>query len=74
MKHWDGRDRDTAELPLSKQERERLRAMFTERPTGRRPARPHVGSLIGLALALGVLAGVALVLAPADPVSPRLLP
>lgn len=74
MKHWDGRDRDTAELPLSKQERERLRAIFAENPAGRHHERPHIGSWIGLALALAVLAGLAWVMAPSDPVSHKLLP
>ena len=71
MKHWDGRDRDhLAELQLSQPDRARL-AKFLEAPKPRR-SRPQIHSLIGLVLALGLLAGLALLLAPADPVSSKL--
>lgn len=74
MKPWDGRDRPgAAELPLSPAERARLRALF-EPPAHRGQARPHMGSWIGLALAVGLLAGLALLLAPCDPVSGDLIP
>ena len=74
MKHWDGRDRDdVAELRLTPQDRERLAELFPTPAPPRRRQQPHAGSVIGLALALGVLAGVAWVLAPGTPVSPRLL-
>jgi hypothetical protein len=73
MKHWDGRDRnDVAELRLAPPERARL-AQFLPAPVSPRRQQPHTGSVIGLVLALGVLAGVAWVLAPGSPVSPRLL-
>ena len=74
MKHWDPRDRDEAtELRLAPPERARLAEMFPAPVPARRRQAPHVGSVIGLVLALGVLAGVAWVLAPGSPVSPRLL-
>lgn len=72
MKHWDGRDRTEAEHPLSPAERARLRALF-EPPAHRRPQPAHVGSVIGLVLAVGLLVGLALLLAPADPISSKLL-
>ena len=72
MRYWDGRDRtEAAEMPLSPAERARLRALF-EVPAHRRQRRTHVASVIGLALAIGLLAGLALLLAPADPVSSKL--
>jgi hypothetical protein len=75
MKHWDDRDAaDCRPVRLSRAERKRLRAMFAERPAHRPAVRPHAGSVIGLALAVTVLAGLAWALAPADPVSSRLLP
>lgn len=73
MKHWDGRDRDdVAQLPLSPAERARLRVLF-EVPAHRRQRRAHVGSMIGLVLAVSLLAGLAMLLAPADPISAKLL-
>jgi hypothetical protein len=73
MKHWDGRDRtDAAELPLSPAERARLRALF-ELPAHRSQARPHIGSWIGLTLAVGLLVGLALLLAPGDPIASDLM-
>ena len=73
MKPWDGRDRPgAAELPLSAAERARLRALF-ELPAHRSQERPHMGSWIGLALAVGLLAGLALLLAPGDPISADLM-
>ena len=71
MKHWDGRDPAGAELRLPRLEEARLAEAL--RPPPRRPQPPHIGSVIGLVLALGVLAGLALLLVPADPVSSRLL-
>ena len=72
MKHWDGRDRPEAiERPLTPAERARLRAMF-EPPAHRRQQRAHVGSMIGLVLALGLLVGLAMLLSPGDPVSSKL--
>ena len=73
MKHWDGLDEDVAPLRLSRRERRRIRAMFAEQPAGRRQEKPHVGSLIGLALALAVVAGLAWAVAPVDPVSSKLM-
>ena len=74
MKHWDGRDLPEAtELPLSAAERGRLRALF-EPPAHRRPARMHMGSVIGLASAVTLLALLAWALSPSDPVSPHVLP
>ena len=74
MKHWDGRDRDdVAELRLTPPERARLAQFLPAPAPPRRRQQPHTGSVIGLVLALGVLAGVAWVLAPGSPVSPRLL-
>jgi hypothetical protein len=73
MKHWDGRDRDHAtELRLPQPDRARLAAMFASpvRPR-RQPLQLH--SLIGLALALGLLVGLALLLNSGDPVSPAVL-
>ena len=73
MKHWDGRDRtDAAELPLSPAERARLRALFAT-PAHRVRPRPQMSSWIGLALAVGLLAGLALLLAPGDPISADLM-
>lgn len=73
MKHWDGRDRDQAvRLQLSPRDRQRF-AQFIG--TSARPTRqpPHIGSVIGLVLAVGVLVGVAWMLAPGEPVSPNVL-
>lgn len=77
MKHWDGQDRDqSVSLHLSRRDRRRF-AQFLEAPA---PARahqrresPHIGSVIGLVLAVGLLAGLAWVLAPTDAVSSRIL-
>lgn len=73
MRHWDGRDRDNdAALPLTRQERARLRALFRT-PASRPKARPHMGSLIGVTLAFAMLAGLALLLGPGDPISAKVL-
>jgi ferric-dicitrate binding protein FerR (iron transport regulator) len=74
MKHWDGRDRDDAVLlRLPQRDRARL-AQFFEAPSPPRRREPaRIGSVIGLALALGMLAGLAWVLAPGSPVSSSLL-
>ena len=71
MKHWDGREGDHVELRLSPSDEARLAQAL--RPPARRQQSPHIGSVIGLALALGLLAGLAWVLAPGDPVSSRIL-
>ena len=73
MKHWDGRDRDdVTELRLAPPDRARLARIFAAPPPRRRHP-PHAGSLVGLALAVGLLVGLALLLAPADPVSSKLI-
>jgi hypothetical protein len=73
MKHWDGRDLPEAiELRVPRPERQRLMAMLKEPPTARREP-PQVGAVIGLVLALGLVIGLAFLLAPADPVSAKLL-
>lgn len=72
MKHWDGRDRPEAAIPLSPEQRERLRALLAP-PAGRPKVRASPGSLVGLALAIGLLVGLTLLLAPASPISPKIL-
>ena len=73
MKHWDERERaDVKALRLSPAERERLRALM-EPPARQRRSEPQVHSLVGLAIALTVLVGLAVLLAPSDPVSSRLI-
>ena len=73
MKHWDGRDvADVTSASLSPRDRRRVRELFREPPRPRR-AQPQVHSLIGLVLAVGVLAGLAWVLTPSSPVSPDLM-
>lgn len=73
MKHWDGRDRDdVVELRLTQPDRARLAEIF------RTPVRPRrqplqLHSVIGLALALGLLVGLAMLLSPSDPVSSQLV-
>jgi hypothetical protein len=73
MKHWDERERaDVAPARLSRQDRLRLRALLGEAPPRPRQ-RLHAGSMIGLALAIGLAVGLAFLLSPSDPVSTRLL-
>jgi hypothetical protein len=72
MKHWDGRDRDHG-FPLRVPRLDVARLAQALRSPARRQHSPHIGSLIGLALAVGLVAGLAWVLAPADPVSAGLL-
>lgn len=73
MKHWDGRDRDDAiQLDLPQRDRQRLAQGF-EAPVRPRRREPQTGSVIGLALALGLLAALAWMLAPSGPVSSNLL-
>ncbi len=73
MKHWDGRDlAQSAPRRLSPRDRQRLAELF-EAPVRPRRGEPQIGSVLGLVLALGVLAGVAWMLAPSSPVSPDLL-
>ena len=74
MKHWDGRDRPLAATPirLPERDRQRIRAMFLEQPKlRRRPLQLH--SLVGLAISIGVLVGLAYLLSPSDPVSSKIL-
>jgi hypothetical protein len=73
MKHWDGRDRDNV-VPLRLPRRDRTPLRPIAQTTVRRQQRPHVGSWIGLTLALVVLVGIALATASSDPVSSKLLP
>ena len=73
MKHWDGQDVAEPIAPrLSRRERRELAHLF-ELPAHRRTSRAGMGSLIGLGLALAVLAGLAWALAPGEPISPDLL-
>ena len=73
MKHWDGQDAAEPNAPrLSRRERRALAHLF-ELPAHRRTSRASMGSLIGLGLALAVLAGLAWALAPGDPISSKLL-
>lgn len=73
MKHWDGRDRDdVAGARLSRSDRAHLDRILGHSARPRR-APPHPGSMIGLALALGMLAGLAWLLAPAQAVSSKIL-
>ena len=73
MKHWDGRDLpDADELRLPQRDRQRLREMFVEPPKTRRGPSPRIHSVVGLALALALLGGLALVLTPSGPVSSKL--
>ena len=73
MKPWDGRDLPQA-IPqrLSRRDRARLARLFGPRAETRR-APPHVSSVIGLVLAVGVLAGLAWLLSPAQAVSSKIL-
>jgi hypothetical protein len=74
MEHWDGRDRDqTIPFRLPERDRQRIHEIFLEQPRLRRQ-QPQIHSLIGLALALGVLVGLALLLTPSSPVSPHVIP
>lgn len=73
MKHWDGFDAAEPIAPrLTQRERRELAHLF-DLPAHRRTSRAHMGSLIGLGLALAVLAGLAWALAPSDPISRDLL-
>ena len=73
MKHWDGRDlAQSSPQRLSPRDRQRIRDIF-EAPARPRRGEPQISSVIGLVLAIGVLAGVAWMLAPSSPVSPDLL-
>ncbi|MCL6684024.1 hypothetical protein [Sphingomonas alba] len=76
MKHWDETDvADCKPIRLSRADRKRLRAMFAHVPEHRRRREPtHPGSIIGVALAFATLAALAWALAPAGPVSPKILP
>ena len=76
MKRWDGPDlADVTPTRLSRAERKRVRALFAQVPPHRRHrGPPDVGSIIGVALAFAMLAGIAWAIVPADPVSPKLLP
>jgi hypothetical protein len=73
MKHWDGRDRDHVnELRLARPDRARLAEML-QAPVRPRRQPLQVHSVIGLALAIGLLVGLALLLSPSDPVSSQLV-
>lgn len=73
MKHWDGQEAAEPVVPrLSRRERRQLAHLF-EFPAHRRHRRADIGSLIGLGLALAMLAGLVVALAPGEPVSPDLL-
>jgi hypothetical protein len=73
MKHWDGRDRDdVVELRLSQADAKRLAEIF-KTPVRRRRQPLQLHSVIGLALALGMLVALAMLLSPSDPVSPQLV-
>jgi ferric-dicitrate binding protein FerR (iron transport regulator) len=72
MKHWDGRDRDdVTPLRLSQRDRQRLAQFLAPAPPRRRER--HLGSVIGLVLALALLVGLAWVLSPSDPVASELM-
>ena len=74
MKHWDGRDvADVSPAKLSPRDRQRIRDLFEAPPRTRR-RQPQIHSVIGLALAVGVLVGLAWALSPSSPVSSKLLP
>ena len=73
MKHWDGRDQAQATPQrLSPRDRKRVRELFREPPRPRR-TQPQVHSMIGLVLAVSVLAGLAWLLTPSSPISPDLM-
>lgn len=72
MKHWDGRDRDHV-VPLRVPRHDEARLAESLRSPARRQQAPHIGSVIGLVLAIGLVAGLAWLLAPGDPVSASLL-
>ena len=73
MEHWDGRDlAQAAPLRLSRRDRRRLERMLGQ-PARQRHTPPHAATLVGVALALGLLAGLAWALAPVSPVSPEML-
>ena len=76
MKHWDERERtDVEPVRLTRAERKRVRAMFADIPEHRRQRQAaHPETMIGVALALAVLAALAWALAPSGPVSPKILP
>ena len=76
MKHWDESElADARPVRLSRAERKRLRALFAEPPAHRHRREPtNIGSVIGVALAFTVLAALAWAVAPADPVSSKVLP
>jgi fatty acid desaturase len=73
MKHWDRRDLPEAiELRPDAPAAARLRDQLRQSPKPRR-AEPQIASLIGLVLAVGLLATLGWALAPSSPVSPQLL-
>ncbi len=73
MKHWDGRDRtDAVELRPSRREPARVRDLVRV-PSKHRRAEPQIASLIGLVLAVGLLAVLSWALVPDSPVSSQLL-
>jgi hypothetical protein len=73
MKHWDERDvADVKPARLSREDRARLKELF-EVPAHRQQRQSGLHSIIGLMLAVGVLVALAFALAPAEPISPRLI-
>ena len=72
MKHWDERERtDVTPARLSPRERQRLRELLE--PPQRKRGEADVGSMIGLVLAVGILAGLAWLSSPSAPVSSKLI-
>ena len=74
MKHLDERERtDVAPARLSPRDRQRLRELL-QQPPQRKRGEAQAGSAIGLVLAVGILACLAWLLSPSDPVSSKLIP
>ena len=75
MKHWDGRDlAQSIPLWLPQGEEDALARELRQPVRRRRRQAPHVASMVGLVLAVAVLAGLALALSPVDPVSSSVAP
>lgn len=69
MRHWDPSDAGGASARLPRSEQRRLNAALNAQPVNRVPARPDLGSLVGLTLAIVFLAGLVWAVTPTDPVS-----
>ncbi len=70
MRHWDPSSEQANELRLSASDQQRLAELL--RTPDAKPARrerPEIGSLVGLALSLAFLAGIAWAIVPVDVVS-----